>query len=186
MNDIFLSVPWQDHDKGQVWWSMANYWTTDDGGYTVDYCADGDHEPIEPDDIPGADEIARAWSAYHSYCAMTGTDPLGEYFIRTTCRTVERWQVYFVRSIAGLCIQKVRRAGRDYLVSELPKSIKDYLLIRNNGTSNNTEADYDDIAREGFKLNRWETIRLEHCTPRKPSAIKRDIKRVAHRRLKEI
>ena len=143
MEDIIATMPWQCGDSDcDIGWHLANYWLDDDGEYTVDSYSDGNHEPIDLEDVPIDEEVKGAWEEYYQYCITTGEDPLCEFYGRTV-KTIRHWQFIISPSILGPVLAGVRRArcngkgiyGRGPWVygENIPNEVKEYLLINKTG-----------------------------------------------------
>jgi hypothetical protein len=174
-----ISIPWKDNNKGESWWVKSTYWAHDDGTATHDTHSDGDHEPVEWEDVPHWSDAQSQWDSYYLDCIRSGEDPLSEFFVIPTYQQKQRWQVKFIRTIAGVQVCRVRRAGKEYLLWELPKPICDYLLLKDDGTSSNTSVTLEDLESAGLKLYRWETITITINVERSAHRLREMIKKSA-------
>lgn len=188
MSDILFSVAWECGDRDcRVQWHKANYWTTEEGGYSVDNYSDGDHDDIDETDLPSMLVVDRSWREYAEYVARSGEDPLGEYMVKRSVKIRERWQFRFVNSIVGPKLLDARHAGQSYVPNNLlPEHVRSYLAL----DKNRRIADFADWkafeeAVPGVQPMRWTTIQIEHDRPRNPEAMSRELKRLARRQLKQ-
>jgi hypothetical protein len=131
MADIIASIPWHCGESDcPAQWHLEHYWAHDDGTYTS--CdADGDHESVEPSELPTPEEERDAWHAYHEHVAQTGDDPIGQFTLPTSVGTKRRWQMRVVASIQGLKVVGVRRRGRGPWIDpqKAPQEVRGYLMI---------------------------------------------------------
>ena len=103
--------------------------------YTVDYCGDGNHEPIRKRDLPTEKEQRRAWQQYYEFVARTATDPLGSFLLSPTLKVREQWQFKFRSWVGnrkhGLLFVGARKNSRGPWLHAmyLPKDVKDFFLL---------------------------------------------------------
>lgn len=76
----------------------------------------------------------------------------------------ENWQVMFGKSIAGFLVAALRKDGEDVPVEEVPPHVYRYLLMRDNGTSSNTDVDQEVLDTIGTKINEWYSFTIT-CDP---------------------
>lgn len=187
MTSIIQSIPWTCEERNcPAGWHLANYWIdTTNGGYTVDRYGDGDHEDIEAEDIPTAEETTEAWSEYAQYVAKMGEDPLGEYTVSYYIPVIEHWRLEIHKSLSGPIVALASRNNRRVALQELPQRVRDYMHVT---SGQNPTLLYLSIAwgelldcSEITPHKRWPDIiaiakfTLVHKKPRKDSAIRRDI-----------
>jgi hypothetical protein len=134
--DIISTVPWHcgNSDGCEQGWHLANYWVYDDGTYSCDNYADGDHEPCENDDVPTYEEEEQAWREYRQHVAETGDDCLHQFLVETTIVAPRRlWQAeihsWIGASTKGPRIFRLRRRGRGkwLTIQQIPTDVLEYL-----------------------------------------------------------
>ena len=143
MDDFIIeSIPWDcgGSEGCKTRWHLASYWQYSDGTHGVDPYSDGDHDPVDAEEIPTPEATRAAEHEYTEYVAQTGQDPLGYYTPQQTEKVTRRvWQVEFRRWIGtkrhGLLIAGARRRGRGPMlpVEELPEDVKLFLLAEKCG-----------------------------------------------------
>ena len=181
MSDIIAEVPWHcgNANNCTVGWHQTNYWCYADGSYSVDSYADGDHEGCDAEDVPTPEEIDAAWLDYSRWVAEHGEDPLGNFFIRRTKQTRERYRAEWRNSIAGPRLVSVKRAGRERL-SDLPDHVQSYLDIG--------ERTWDElialptVRTIGAASARADFV-LEGKAPRSARAIQRELRKLARKHI---
>lgn len=203
MTDIIATIPWCCGERDcPAQWHTSNYWAYDDGTYTIDQYADGDHESCDMDDIPSASEINSAWRSYFEYVAQEGLDPLDEFqFCVKSMRTVkERWRIKFGDSILGPIVIRAHRGVQSVSALELPQHVKDYLLIKPDANQGQPvlQPVLDMTWKELIELPDVKKIRapfgarqasvsflLERHVPRSDSVVARDLRKAARARLSQ-
>lgn len=195
MTDIIQSTPWACGERNcPVGWHLANYWIdTDNGGYTVDRYGDGDHENIEAEDIPTAEEDTKAWSEYAQHVIEAGEDPLSEYTVSYYTLVIEHWRLEIHKSLSRPTIAIASRNNRRVALEELPQHVRDYMTVAPSQNPRllqlNTAWEELIDCPEVTPHKRWPDIiaiakfELKHKKPRKDSAIRRDITAAAKRSL---
>ncbi len=219
LTDPVFVLPWRCDDRGCTeQWHKGTYWITLErftlalGGtpperkperYTYDAYSDGDHEGVDPEDVPTLEAVEQAWREYHEDCAATGKDPLEEYIIPRYHERNVTWQVIFQVSVLGVVLQQVRRQGRGPWQPHGAASIAltRYLDVVSEGSRflfnayaceqpvatmdrlrRLAESDPDVTVHKTESMNRLKlTVKVTEKPPRKPSAVTRDIKRVARK-----
>lgn len=139
--DIICTVPWSCgfKDGCKQGWHLANYWIQDDGTYTLDKYSDGDHDPIDHDELPTADEECEAWQDYYAYVAREGVDPISQFLLPTQIRRKRQWEAQIRNWIGsdkhGLRVISVRRRGRGPAVpwDSVPTEVYDFLFLGHPG-----------------------------------------------------
>ena len=193
MQEIIMSIPWHcgNSDGCSVGWHRATYWIDDEveTGYTCDNYTDGDHDPVDKDDLPTPEDEQTAWGEYQQHVAATGDDPLGEYWVATTTTATQTWEIAFRNSIGGVicCWGRRNRRGPHVRADDLPEQVRDYLgLVRRGGEARNYYYPEGmkrlklDVAEEGCRVIRDRShfrfiLKVEVSTPRTESAIRRDL-----------
>ena len=197
MDAIIATIPWCCGERDcSVQWHISNYWAYEDGTYTIDQYADGDHEGCDMDDIPSANEINLAWLSYFEYVAQEGLDPLDEFqFLVRSMRTVkERWRIRFSDSILGPLVIRAHRGVQSVSVLELPQHVKDYLLIKPDADTSCPVLDMTwkelielpDVKKiRGRFVTRQASISflLERRVPRSAAVVARELRKAARARL---
>ena len=183
MSDIIATIPWHcgNGDGCTVGWHQSNYWCYADGSYSVDSYADGDHEDCDAEDVPASEEIDAAWLDYSRWVVEHGKDPLSNFFVRRTKQTRERYRAEWRNSIAGPRLVSVKRAGRERL-SDLPDHVRSYLDI---GELTWSELIALPAVRAIGATSARADFVLEGKAPRLPSAIQRELRKLARKHIKE-
>jgi hypothetical protein len=193
MEDIIASMPWCCGEKGcPAQWHVIHYWMYSDGTYRQ--CdSDGNHESCDEEDVPSHAEVDKAWREYSAYVLRTGLDPLGEFQVARERKEAERWTVWFNRGLCGWVVARAKRGKTLVPASDLPQHVIDYCIAhRTNAGSVLVDLDW----REFLECNEIHALRpadmrcrgdfrIERKVPRKDSAITRDLRRLARRRLRE-
>lgn len=136
--DIFDTIPWQCGERdcrSPGGWHKSNIWVDDtaDTGYTIDRYSDGDHDDLDPEDVPSADESRAAWAEYATWVAQEGQDPLGEYMVpRTVTHQRRTYSVTIAKSVIGLMVVRLRRNHRSIPLDEIGRvpPLSEYLETR--------------------------------------------------------
>lgn len=137
MSDVWCSIPWRCDDKDCPYeWHKATYWTCDCGeewckGWTYDSHSDGDHEHV--DEKP--EDERPAWVEYSKWVIENREDPLGEFIVSHTKRTLETWECVFMgptnpdyKGPANAVFLCARRGRGEFTGAEnLPEWLQDYL-----------------------------------------------------------
>lgn len=159
-------------------------WSLDEGG---SFEFNGEAQSL-------SEELAEndtAWSAYASYVAETGVDPLGNFTVPRSYVTEEVWQFKALSTIPGLLFQGVRRGGRGPWLtgSDVPSHVRFFLSLRMVGNEEyvaNFTTPADAKARAGGIV--WQragscqvkgTFTLTRKKDRTPAALSRDLKKAA-------
>jgi hypothetical protein len=185
MSDIIMTIPSYDDDRET--WSQNHVWAHDDGTYTLcDEC--GDHESLETEDVPSFEEHDRKWREYTQWALETGTDPLGNFFVRHSIKTRERWQFRLAKTLVGPRLIDARHAGRRYTLThldELPGQVRTFLNLDSSGKLGDF-ATWDELIEllPDIKAGRWFVAHIEEDMPRQKDAIARDIRRIARKSLR--
>ena len=185
MEDIICTIPWHCGDKNcSVQWHLRHFWTYDDGTYS-ECDSDGNHDDIDAEDIPSADDQRRAWREYSAHVAETGEDPLGEFTIKRHIVRRETWRFKIVPSILGAVVTQAQRARKFYWPRELPDHVRQYLNLR---PGNHALQDFPTWQSfiETFpdhKPGKWFYATLEHKVPRKPEIVARELRAGARKAL---
>jgi hypothetical protein len=194
MDDIIAEIPWCCGEKDcETQWHQANYWLDDAGEYTVDSYADGDHDGCDKDDVPDANEITEAWRSYACHVVETGNDPLGNYMVKRDRKDRQAWEFRFEPSPAGTVVTRVRRAGRDYDLTEVPERICGFL-----GVDQETlpyvigppqiahgEMGAEALHEAGLGYRKWNRIVIEITVERDAELVARELRRLARRHLNQ-
>lgn len=139
MTDIILTMPWRCDDRDCCMeWHKTDYWVQEDGEYTVDSYADGDHETVDESEIPSHDEYVAAWDDYRKHVAETGEDPLEEYRIITHFKRTARYTLQFRNSIGGAFFCRWKRGRGEWSASTPPKDVVSYMLLDDWPPNHNT------------------------------------------------
>jgi hypothetical protein len=183
MDDIYMSIPYACGESDcPAQWHIMHVWHYDDG--TWSQCdADGNHDPIDESDVPTLAEHDAAWLDYARHVAATGTDPLGNYYVRRTVKRREAWRFAFARSIAGAVLLRARRGGRDVSPCDLPAHVRVYLALADNGRT--LAVSVDELKAANVPVNgRWHRATLEHETPRPAARVAAELRRAARRHIR--
>lgn len=202
MDDIIASIPWScAFDDGcAAGWHLANYWSNEDGTYTIDSYGDGDHETIEESDLPTAQAETQAWKEYQQYVAREGKDPLGEFSVKTSRSAVQHWQARFRNWIGssenGLIFVGAKRRGQKTWIrgSDLPVPVRDYLALQRQPGANGVWTIPDFKTEKAFLENTenaqrrnaeiWINFEVEVSTPRSEKRTIQELKTAARKSLK--
>ena len=186
MSDILMSLPEACGDRScPVGWHIWHIWTHDDGSYSI--CdADGNHDDIDADDIPSADEHAAAWLDYSRHVAATGEDPLCEFYVARTRKRREAWRVQIGNSIVGPIAARFMRGRREVSRDNLPQHVVAYLNL---DAARRRLADFEtwpDLAAAGVVMSRngWHAFHLNVETPRRADIVARELKRAARKHIR--
>jgi hypothetical protein len=138
MEDIILTMPWRDYDKGSVVWNQTNYCLHEDGEYAVDHGCEGDDEPIDESEIPSHEEYVAAWDDYRKHVAATGEDPLYAYIVKRTYKRKARYTLQFRNSIGGAFLCRWKRGRGEWSASTPPEDVIGYMLLDDWPPNHNT------------------------------------------------
>lgn len=180
MSEELITMPWVDNDKGHSWWTQTTYSIDEDGTYS-----DEDGDGIDAAAVPTYEEAQDAWRAYYVTCKVHGTDELQQFPVRREIERKERWQFVFRKTIAGVAVNAVRRAGVYYAMWDVPEHVARYIHLNRGGTSANTDLTVAVMEESNIAFDRWVTLHITHKTPRAPAALARDIRKAANKALKE-
>lgn len=162
-------------------------WTLDEGGDYQSELDEGDNDTL------WADWEANR-KAYNQYVIDTGTDPLGEYFVKHDSKRTTRWQFCAQQSIGGIVLHYVRKDGRGpRLTGEgIPTDVREFLCLRAVRPGLDYIDGFNDIdvlKAEAHEVT-WQRARtlqvlgkfpLTAKVPRSAGAIARDLRRLARR-----
>jgi len=151
-DNLITTMPWtcRFSDGCPVGWHTADYWVNEDGSYSIDNYADGDHDPCDKKDIPTGEEADNGWNEYAEYCAKTGLDPLDNYCPLYPLTRQGIWQVRFTKSILGAVFRGARRNSRGPWNLNPPEFVREYLLLEPVGTTEYFT--YRGIDKDGSKI----------------------------------
>jgi len=196
MNDIIMSIPWHcgNKDGCSQGWHQANYWAYADGTYSVDSYSDGDHEDCDEDDLPSPEREQEAWLDYSEWVVEHSEDPLGQFVVRRTKQTKERYTAEWVNSLIGPRLVSVRRAGQELDLSALPEHVSDYLSspVTGPGPTGSGVRVFSgtwesllacDGARQMRSGRTRITFTLDGQTPRSKASVAKDLRRLARKHL---
>ena len=192
--DIIAEMPWCCGESDcEAQWHQANYWSADeDGHYSVDTYADGDHEDCEASEVPGPDEVAEGWRSYACWVIETGTDVLGQYAARWCSKDRQAWEFKFEPSPAGTVVTRARRVGQEHELTNLHERVLQYLGIDKDtlpyvvghplvmGGDFGAEA----LHKAGLGYRKWNRIVIEITVERDAELVSRELRRLARRHLK--
>ena len=199
-SDIIESMPWECGDKDcEAQWHLANYWinaySKSRVEYTVDWYADGDHEPA--DDVPEPEDIQAEWAKYYCYVAKSGNDPIGQFAITREHKIKRKWDFQASRSLGPKVYFLVKPAALPWSKAKAPqawgKQITEFFDV--------TDMTLDELVSTGTEITwkakrRWQFIgknqhrlvygqvQIEESTPRSKSVLERELKRLARKSLK--
>ena len=177
MEDILFSIPSYCDDCET--WHQEHIWMYDDGTYTS--CdSDGDHEPLEAEDVPSQEEHDRLWCEYSQWVAEHGEDPLGNFYVHHSIKVKERWQFKVTKTLVGPRLTGAARARRAYLPTDLPEHVKSFLNLDSSGKLGdfNTWEELHDVLPD-IKPGKWFVAHLEYDKPRSPALIARELRKAA-------
>lgn len=181
--DILMSLPEACGERGcPVGWHVHHVWAYDDGTYSI--CdSDGNHDDLDPSDLPTDDEYKTAWHEYHQHVASTGEDPLNEFFIPRVIKRRQKWRVRIVPSISGPLAASFRRGGRWIARDRLTADVVSYLNLDEKRRRLRDFARWEDLATAGVPMTPagWHDFTLEVSVPRSPRALARDLRRAARK-----
>ena len=186
MEDIIMQVPSYCDDCET--WHQEFVWVYDDGTYTI--CdTDGNHEPLDASEVPTGEENDKAWHDYRAWVLETGQDPLGEFMVKHSIKTKERWQFRITKTLVGPRLIDARRGKQRYplYVDRLPEHVKSFLNLDASGKLGDF-ATWDELIAvlPDIKAGRWFVAHIEHDAPRQETVIARDLRKAARRALKDI
>jgi hypothetical protein len=177
MEDILMTIPSYCDDCET--WHQEHIWAYDDGTYTS--CdSDGDHEPIEAEDVPSCEEHDRLWREYAQWVVEQGEDPLGNFYVRYSTKVKERWQFKLTKTLVGPRLIGVRRAGRAYTPDELPEHARSFLNLDASGKLGDfaTWAELTEVLPE-VKPGKWFVAHIEYDKPRPEAVTARELRKIA-------
>ena len=195
MTDITMQIPWHCglKDGCTQGWHQATYWDTEDG-YTVDAYSDGDHEDVDPEDLPSGEEEVAAWKDYAAYVAETGTDPLCQYRVDRTVKRTESWQFtaqeWIGSSTHGPALIGARQNSRGPFLpgSELPEHVQEFLCLKKVGGRYVLEGftgipqlktDAVEVTWQGCGQGAKGVCLIENTVPRPDAVVARELKAAA-------
>lgn len=198
-DDTLFSMPWRCDDKDcSSEWHQATYWIYCRGkrtSYSVDWYTDGDHESCGKRDLPSYDDVDKAWREYSQYVLETGTDPLGEFYVKRSTRGERKWRIHFRWSIVGMIVVCGRtEKGRYMPADKLPKYVQDFLGMDTSVKARHYTADCkpeDLLGPFGMQhpgcrvrgLDYFWSGSIEHEEPRSEQAVRQDLIRAARKHL---
>jgi hypothetical protein len=194
MTDIIVQMPWCCGDKDcDVQWHQANYWGADeDGFYSVDSYADGDHEDCEASEVPSPDEETEGWAEYARHVLETAEDPLGNYMVSDRYKEWQRWQFWFEPSPGGTVVTRARRTGREYELTELHERVLSWLGIDKDTLPYvvghplvAAGMGAKELHEIGATYGTWSVLRVEMTIYRSDETVSRELRRLARRHLKQ-
>jgi hypothetical protein len=182
MEDILMEIPSYCDDCET--WHRELIWAYDDGSYSI--CdTDGNHEPLDAEDIPSQEEHDRLWREYSQWVLDLGEDPLGQFYVRHVRKVNERWQFKIFKSLTGPRLDSARRAGRTYLPQELPEHVRSFLNLSPQNNLGDFAFWEELLAVEPtIKVGKWFTAHLEQDQPRSAALIAREVRTAARKSLK--
>lgn len=187
--DIYFSLPEYCEDHDEPTWHIQHIWSYSDG--TFSECdADGNHEPLDPEDVPSIEEHDRLWRDYAQWVVENGKDPLGNYYVKHTRKIRQRWQFRFGNSILGPLLTEARLAGKRYWWNEVPEHVRQYLNLApvtfNRGKLGDF-ATWEALveAQPEIKPGRWWSVQIDHDQPRSPAIVERELRRMAKAHLRQ-
>ena len=183
--DIIATVAWACGERGCPGvWHQSNYWIDDtsETGYTLDNYSDGDHDEIDPEDLPTPEEVVQSWKDYAVWVAETGRDPLGNYMVpRDVTHQTRHYTVTLSPSITGPVVIRLRRNHRTVdLNREITnvRPVHDYLMAVRTGSGRWVlTSDMDDKGEPVLKLG--SILRLEDIAANQPGTRIRNHRLVA-------
>jgi hypothetical protein len=181
MDNILFSIPsWCDDCET---WHQEHIWAYDDGSYSSSD-SDGNHDPLDAEDVPSQEEHDRLWHEYSQWVLDRGEDPLGNFNVRHVTEVNERWQFKLTKTLVGPRLIDARRAGRTYAQADLPEHVKSFLNLDSSGKLGDF-ATWDELIAvlPDIKAGKWFTAHIEYDKPRSSAVIARDLRKVARRSL---
>ncbi len=198
MDEIIAELPWCCGEKDcPVQWHLSYFWLNDDGEYTLASYGDGDHDGCREQDVPDADEIAKAWDDYARDVVSTGNDPLGNYSVKYDRKERQAWWFWFESSPLGTVVTRAKRAGRECELTEIPERVCTFL-----GVDIDLIDHYPDrhpavmpdgygmgmgavaLHETGLSYGKWNRIVIEITVDRDAELVTRELRRLARRHLK--
>jgi hypothetical protein len=161
-------------------------WAYSDGSFS-ECDTDGNHDDIDADDVPSADEVGNRWRDYSRYVIETGEDPLREFFIKRETIKREIWYFRIVPSILGACVKQARHGKRsDFDPRYLPQHVAAYLnaAVKSNALQDFPKWKQFEEAFPSYKPGTWMRHVIEHLAPRDSGTIARELQAAARRHLK--
>jgi hypothetical protein len=190
MEDIICSVPWNCGDRDcEQQWHLGSYWAYDDGTYSYDEFADGNHEQSE--DVPSPEEVEQEWIAYYQFCADTSTDPLAQLNVKPSWTREESWSFIFNLSVTGVVITAARHGRNPVRIGDIPKHVKQFLCFQEyyevNALLMVALLDFtrEEFAETGIEYGCWSKHHIDHVIERSEREVAKEIKRKANAALKQ-
>jgi len=189
MEDIIETMPWtcDGADGCTHIWHQRAYWCYDDGTYSVDEYSDGDHETVEPSDLPSPEEVSAAWMEYYRYVAATGEDPIGDFLVKREVTRNERWQFRFKRSILEVLVVRGKHAGKFFAPQDFPDHVLQYLNLESPRIPKLRDFEtIEEFESPGLRLNVWVTQRIQRHIPRSEKLIATELKKMARKAILDL
>jgi hypothetical protein len=175
MDDILMQIPSYCDDCET--WHQESIWAYEDGSYSI--CdSDGNHEPLDAEDVPSQQEHDRLWHEYSQWVLEHGEDPVGNFIVRHSTKVKERWQFKLTKTLVGPRLVRALRAGRAYAQAELPEHVKSFLNLDPSGKLGDF-ATWDELIKvlPDVKAGKWFTAHIEYDKPRSKAVIARDVRK---------
>lgn len=184
MEDIYMSLPEAcGESECLVKWHIRHIWAYADGTWS-ECDADGNHDPLDEEDIPTVEQHDAAWAEYARSVIETGADPLNNYFVRRTVKRREAWQFRLRRSIVGAVLVQAVRLRKEVRFYQIPDYVRRYLNLQ--GNTHKLGDSVDELREAGVPLDcRWYHAKIEHEVPRPAARVAAELRRAARKHLRQ-
>lgn len=179
MEDIIMHIPSYCDDCET--WHQEFIWAYDDGTYSI--CdSDGDHEPLDAEEVPSQEEHNRLWQQYSHWVVEHGEDPLGNFMVRHVAKVKERWQFKLIKTLVGPRLIEARRSGHAYAQADLPEHVRSFLNLDSSGKLCDFST-WDELIEvlPDIKPSRWFISHIEYDKPRPETVISSELRKAALR-----
>lgn len=198
--DIVMEVPWHCGERDcPVGWHMSNYWLYEDGTYSIDKYADGDHEDCELEDVPSYADYLQAEIDYAWYVHDKERDPLNLFNVPVKRKKKLKCKAWFLKGRkTEAYLVRITIEGKDTNVRVLPGDVRDYLSLIEPCTGltaermvvPRTSLPWDELAAAADVKVKGDfavaTFTLDREVSRADTTIERELRRAARRRIKEL
>lgn len=183
MEDILMTIPSYCDDCGT--WHQEHIWAYDDGSYTS--CdSDGNHDPLDAEDVPSQEEHDRLWKEYSQWVLEHGDDPLGNFYVKYSSKVKERWQFKLVKTLVGPRLILSRRGTRSYFADDLPKHVRSFLNLDASGKLGDF-ANWDELLAvlPDIKPSKWFVAHIEYDKPRSQISSTKELRKLVRSSLRK-
>ena len=142
-----VMVPWQcgeSPSRCQTQWHLSQWITVPEP--LVDSYLDGDWELADVADVPTWSDVDAAWQSYAEHVVVTGDDPLGEFTVTDSDDVTQCWTFLVGDCDGGITLRDAHVTGEPPWDGPLPQVVRDFLLLRDDGTLDVEWANTRDMA----------------------------------------